>query len=281
MMVVPKALTDIGVLTLQFLIRAVPLVLIVLLYLKVNSDTQLIFLALAVPVVYVLSYVLVAGTLSLPFQKAIVKGIFPRDSRFPVYAMRRCYGICWTSIYYSPIYNVVLSYAPLRWLVFRLFGYRGSNNINLYPDSWIRDLPLLRIEEGAYISNRCSLGSNISLIQGLTMVGNITIKKGAMIGAHGKVGLGATVGERTEFGIECITGLHVKIGNDSIIGSCTELSHYSKVGNNTKIGIGCYIGTSAVIGDNITIPNKTFIPDKALVLTQEDVEKYVRLAGQL
>ena len=33
--------------------------------------------------------------------------------------------------------------------VFRIFGYRGSMDFTIYPDTWIRDLPLLDFGEGA------------------------------------------------------------------------------------------------------------------------------------
>jgi hypothetical protein len=49
---------------------------------------------------------------------------------------------------------------------FRLFGYRGSMKFTVYPDTWIRDLPLLMFGEGAYVSNRATLRTNIVLSNG-------------------------------------------------------------------------------------------------------------------
>ena len=111
--------------------------------------------------------------------------------------MRRLYGICWTSVYYfKPVYGIILSIPWSKTIVFRLFGYKGALDISIYPDTWIRDLPMLRVESGAYIANRATLGTNINLVDGNTIIGNITLKKGSMVGHLTKVGMGVTHGER-------------------------------------------------------------------------------------
>jgi len=279
MMVVPAWLVHGTAFLLQVIVYGLPVVAIALPVMHSPALWFTIVWLMIAPVVYAFLFALTAGMCSLPWQRGIIKGVFPRDVRFPIYAMRKLYGTCWTAVYYfKPIYTIILNVSLFKAIVFRLFGYRGSLNIALYPDAWIRDLPLLRIEEGVYISNLCALGSNVSLIAGATMVGNITIKKGALVGAVSKIGLGTTVGEQTEISIEVITGLHVKIGNENFIGARTEISHYAKIGNNNQIGVSCFIGTSAVIGDNLNIPNNTRIPDKAQVYTQADVLKYVQPA---
>lgn len=278
MMVVPAWLVHGGALLLQTLIYGLPAAVVVFAFVYSPALWFSILWVIVAPIVYAFLFAVIAGLCSLPWQAGIIKGVFPRDVRFPIYAMRKLYGTCWTALYYfKPIYNIVLSVAPFKAIVLRLFGYKGSLNIALYPDAWIRDLPLLRIEDSVYISNLCALGSNVSLIVGSTMVGNITIKEGALIGAVSKIGLGTTVGERTEISIEVITGLHVKIGTENFIGSRTEISHYAKIGNNNQIGVCCFIGTKALIGNNLNIPNNTRIPDKAEVYTQEDVMNYVQM----
>lgn len=109
-----------------------------------------------------LSFLLVAGGLSQLHSRKVVEGRFPLDTGDPRYFHRRLYGLCWTSVYYSgPVYYMVLSLPLLRKLVFRLFGYRGNMNFTVYPDTWIRDLPLLDIGEGAYLSNKATIGTNM------------------------------------------------------------------------------------------------------------------------
>jgi hypothetical protein len=181
MMIVPAWLVHLTAFLLQIVIYGMPLVAVALpLIFSPALWFTLLWLAIS-PMLYAILFGVVAGICSLPWQRGIIKGIFPRDVRFPVYAMRKLYGTCWTAVYYfKPVYTIILNIAVFKGLVLRLFGYRGSLNIALYPDAWIRDLPLLRIEDGVYISNLCALGTNVSLLAGGTMVGNVTLKKGCI-----------------------------------------------------------------------------------------------------
>jgi hypothetical protein len=112
--------------------------------------------------------------LVLPFRKAIVPGKFPRDTGHFVYGPRRLYGLLWTLLYYSgPLYWLILTVKPLKSLVLRAFGYTGSLNFVVYPDTWIRDLPFLRIRDGAYLSNKATIGTNICLPDGTIVVDKV------------------------------------------------------------------------------------------------------------
>lgn len=277
MMVVPAWLVHGTAFFLQVIIYGLPVIAVAFPLMHSPGQWFTILWLMLMPVLYAFLFGTTAGICSLPWQRGIIKGVFPRDVRFPIYAMRKLYGTCWTAVYYfKPIYSIILNISLFKTIVFRLFGYRGSLNITIYPDCWIRDLPLLRLEDRAYIANKCTLGTNVNMQNGYIMVGNVTVKRGSMIGHLAKFGIGASIGENSEFGIECITGLHVKIGMNNMIGACTQISHYVKIGENNNIGVCCYFGTGAVIGDNLIIPNGTRIPDKAEVLTQADVDKYVR-----
>ena len=279
MMVVPAVLVTSGVFVLQLLIYGLPIVAIALPLLYSPALGFTVVWLLCAPLLYAFLFATIAGVLSIPFQAGIVKGLFPRDKRFPVFAMRKLYNMCWQSLYYfKPIYTIILNVPFFKAITFRLFGYKGSLNINLFPDTWIRDLPLLRIEEGVYIANRATLGTNVGLTNGFTIVGNITLKKNSLIGHLTKVGMGVTLGERSEFGIGCTIGLHAKFGNDVQIGGACGISHGAKIGNNTQIGVRSFVGTGAIIGDNLNIPSNTQIPDGAVVNTMEDVMKYVQLS---
>jgi hypothetical protein len=119
------------------------------------------------PLVYAIVFPLVAGVLSRLFCNGIVPGKFPRDLSHPIYRQRRYYGLCWTALYYcKPVYYVCLTIPCLKWLTFRLFGYRGQMDFTVHPDTWIRDLPLLDLGKGAYVANRATLGTNMPLKNG-------------------------------------------------------------------------------------------------------------------
>jgi hypothetical protein len=78
-------------------------------------------------------------------------------------------------------------------MVFRLFGYRGSMNFTIYPDTWIRDLPLLKFEDGVYVSNRATLGTNMVLSNGFLLVGEITLRAKALVGHLAMLAPGVTL----------------------------------------------------------------------------------------
>jgi carbonic anhydrase/acetyltransferase-like protein (isoleucine patch superfamily) len=279
MMVVPAVLVTGGVFVLQLLIYGLPIVAIALPLLYSPALGFTIVWLLCAPLLYAFLFATTAGLLSRPFQAGIIKGVFPRDVRFPIYAMRRLYGICWTSLYYfKPIYGIVLSIPTFKTITFRLFGYKGSMNFSVAPDTWIRDLPLLKIEDGAYAANRSTIGTNICLGNGNIIVGSVTLKKGAMLGHLSMLGVGVRLGANAEIGVGCMVGLKTDIGENSSIDPGCVISHKVKIGNNSKIGADSFIGNEVIIGDNLTIPSNTSIPDKAEVYSQEDVIKYVKLA---
>lgn len=130
-----------------------------------NFDKILVYGSM--PLIFLITFPLLAGCVSLIGQKGIIKGIFPRKPFHPIYLLRRIYGACWTQFFYfKPVYAFALAIPALRNSIFRLFGYRGSSEIVIYPDTWIRDLPLLKIGKGSYISNRATIGTNICLSDG-------------------------------------------------------------------------------------------------------------------
>lgn len=276
MKVIPAFIVNLIAFVLQVLIYGLPFLVIIFPFIYIKMLSYIILWIILSPIIYVFLFGILAGLLSIPFQRGIVKGVFPRDVRFPVYALRKLYGICWTSVYYfKPIYNIILSVSFYKRLVFRLFGYKGSLKITIFPDAWIRDLPLLRIEDGAYIANRATIGTNICLKDGNIMVGSITLMKGSIVGHLSKVGIGFRLGENSEVGVGCQIGLHTKIGSNSNIGGMSGIGHFAKIGDNVEIGIRSFIGNKAIIANNLILPSNCNVPDGVIVETQSDVLKYI------
>lgn len=105
---------------------------------------------LAAAPIYVLILPICAGLVACLGRRQIVPGRFARDPVTALYRGRLVYGAAWTTLFYCrPIYHAVLLLPPLRWMTFRLFGYMGHRDFTVYPDSWIRDLPLLEFGRGA------------------------------------------------------------------------------------------------------------------------------------
>lgn len=216
----------------------------------IPAPYALIVTAAVVPLAYPTLFALTAAAISRPFQHAIVPGRFPRDLGHPVYRARRIYGLCWTCVYYNkPLYAVILALPWLRTLTFRGFGYRGQMDFTIYPDTWIRDLPLLDFGPRAYIANRATLGTNMALSNGTSFVDRITIGEAATVGHLGVVGPGAEIGDRAEIGARANVGIGAKIGRRSNLQPCCMVNHAARVGAGATIGSGAYVGAAAVIDD--------------------------------
>lgn len=240
-----------------------------------------ILAAACAPVVFAVSMVLVAGLLSLPWQAAIKPGRFTRDLSDPIYWRRRLYGTCWTQLYYcKPVYAFVLALPPLRWLAFRLFGYRGTLRFTIYPDSWIRDLPLLDIGEGAYIGNRSVLGTNMALMNGTTLVDRVSVGAGAMVGHLSALAAGAKLGDRSETGQCALMGIRSKMGVGSTLGHNAVLNHYSSVGDDSSVGTCGFLDLRGRVGDGLAVPAGFVVPPRARLKSEQDLQQLVSRKGE-
>ncbi|MFO0582340.1 MAG: hypothetical protein U0229_08715 [Anaeromyxobacter sp.] len=237
-------------------------------------------LLLAGPMAYATLFVLVAGTLSLPFQRAIVPGTFPRDLSHPVYKARRLYGLCWTSVYYfKPLYFLCLTVPPLKWLTFRLFGYRGSMDFTVYPDTWIRDLPLLDLGPGTYLANRATLGTNMCLRDGTLIVNSIKTGRNCLVGHLSMLAPGVVMEDESEVAVGCAVGIGARIGAGALVNGRASVNHFSRVGANARVENGAYVGLKAKIGDGLVLPPCIMVPPRASLRTQDDVSRLISTAN--
>jgi 1-acyl-sn-glycerol-3-phosphate acyltransferase len=251
------------------LIFGLPLVVCVSLWHEAATKVWQTVVLGACPLVYAVVFALVAGLLSIPHHKGIVAGKFPRNVGHPVYFHRRLYGLCWTALFYfKPVYFLILTINPLRKCAFRLFGYRGCLNFTIYPDTWIRDLPLLNFGDGAYIANRSTLGSNICLQSGEILVGAISIGDRSVVGHLGVIGLGSMVEADSELGVGVATGIQVRIGRNTKIGAISGLNHGSNVGNNCDIGAMSYVGSGTRVLNRVQLPAASMSADYSVIESQ-------------
>lgn len=231
-------------------------------------------LAVAAPSWLVL-FALACGLLSVPFRSSVRPGSFPRDLADATYRGRRLYGVCWTLLYYLPAaYHLVLAVPTLKWAVFRLFGYRGTMRFTLYPDTWIRDLPLLEIGEGAYLSNKATLGTNMPLMDGRILVDHVRIGRDAYVGHLAMIAAGSTLGHGSETGAGSAIGIRVRIG-DGVRTSTgpVVMDHYARVGDGVSFGTRTYIGKRAVVADGVDVPEGLVIPGSYRARSSADVAR--------
>jgi acetyltransferase-like isoleucine patch superfamily enzyme len=252
-------------------IFGLPLAACASLYL-VSANALMRLTAIAVtPVLFSICFVGIAAALSLAHQGAIVPGRFPRSVAHPVYFHRRLYGLCWTSVYYfTPVYFLTLSIPFLKKLVFRGFGYKGEMDFTTYPDTWIRDLPLLKIGRGAYLSNKATIGTNIAFPDGSILVDSVTVGDGALIGHLAMLAPGVEVRKGAEVGVGAAIGLKSVVGEQARINAHCGIEHGVKIGARVKIGATTYVSSGVEIAPDISIPPGITIPSRMRITSQDE-----------
>lgn len=233
-----------------------------------------LLVAATAPFVYAVTYVTVAGLLSTPFHGSIRAGKLPRDLRHPPYRARRLYGLCWTAVYYfTPIYWVALTLPWLKRWTFRRFGYRGQMDFTVYPDTWIRDLPLLDFGPGAYVSNKATLGTNVATSTGALVVDEVRVGKNAMVGHLAMVSTGCVLDEGAEVGVGCAIGSKVRLGRRAYVAPCTALGHYASLADDAEVGFQSWVDVRARIGPGVKLPPRAVVPYRAKIETQADADR--------
>ncbi len=240
------------------------------------DEIGLVYLCYAAgPVLFVTSFITIAGLLSRIPQKGIVAGKFPREAFHKVYFLRRIYGTCWTQVFYfKPLYSIALSIPILKKYLFRLFGYKHGTNFTVYPDTWVRDLPILKIGNGAYLSNRATIGTNICLSNGSILVDGITVGDKGLVGHLAVLAPGANIGNKVEIGVVTAIAIRVQLADGSKVDPCCAINHGVAIGPKTRVGASSFIGLKSVLGPNLNIPPGSNIPAGSVLNTQSDVDKY-------
>lgn len=231
--------------------------------------------AIVAPAFFTVTFVLVAGMLSLTGRAAIVKGTFPRDMKHPVYGPRRLYGACWSAIYYlTPVYFLCLTVPPLKKMLFRLFGYTGSLEFTIYPNTWLRDLPCVLFEKGSHIASRTIIGTNMGMTDGMILVDQVQLGENVTIGRGALIATGCKFYEGVEIGSDARLGIRSTYKKNAKVNSWSLINHGCTIGEKAVIGMHAYIGLKAIVGDGILVPAGANIPAGARLLTQADVDKY-------
>ncbi|MFT5050879.1 MAG: carbonic anhydrase/acetyltransferase-like protein (isoleucine patch superfamily) [Chlamydiales bacterium] len=211
---------------------------------------------------------LTAACLSCLHRASVRPGKMLRDLSERGYMQRRLYGLCWTTLYYCKfVYYGVLVVPPARGLILGLFGYRGSADFTIYPDTWIRDLPLLEVEAGAYLSNRATIGTNVVLSNGRILVDRVKIGANAVVGHLAMVGPGVVLERGAEIGVGAAIGFSSHIGERAKIGPKATIEHGVRVGAGARVGTASYVGNGCIIDPGVIIPPGSVIPARTKLST--------------
>ena len=266
-------LVPLFVVGLAFIISGTPAIF----FLENSKLAQIVYLGLA-PLIFVLVYILVAGIISLPFQRAIVSGVFPRDIKIPVYLGRRVYGVCINAVTnFSLVFGLILQTDFLKKLYFRIFGYEGSLKFTTYQDTWLRDYKLLTFGDGAYLGGGAILGTNIVLSDGNIMVGRVKVLDNSQIGRLCILGPGSRVGKNSEVGVSVIFGIRTRVADNVKINGSTGISHAVEIEDNVTVGEHSYIGTKVKIREGIEVAKCSSISEGVIISTQEDMDNYIEV----
>ena len=213
-----------------------------------------------------------AIVLSLPHQSRVVEGRMPVDTAVPAYFHRRLYGLCWTTVFYSgPIYHFALSIPSLRRALFFGFGYRGSMDFTVYPDTWIRDLPLLDIGEGSYLSNKATVGTNMIFLRHgkkWIEVGSIRLGPRVMVGHMALLGPGVELGADALVGVVARIGRRVTVGAGAVVGDAATIDHGASIAPAAVIRTCCYVGMGRHVAAEDGMEPQTALMRRAVVRQQ-------------
>lgn len=231
-------------------------------------------LTLFIPV-YIITLVLTCGLLSIPGKSAIRKGKIKRDLKNKDYGRRRLHAAPWTFIYYfSPVYFIILTMPFLKKILFRLFGYTGSLNFTLHPDSWVRDLPCLHVGDGSYLANKSSAATNMVLMHGMLLVDDVYIGENSCIGMGAMIAPGTKIDNSVIIDTGVLSGVKNSYKSHVRIREMTGVQHAVSLGEYTEIGSHAFLGVRCRIGPNIKIPDGAHIHTGTRLRTQQEAESY-------
>ena len=202
--------------------------------------------------------------------KNIKPGKFERDSLSRVYQDRKYYTHQLRWFIYDPsVMNVVLENSLLKKLFFNTFGYTGNLKFTIYPNCWLRDLPLLDIGEDAYLADGIVLGTNqVTPDQKFISVGRISIGNRTIFDQQCMLGYGATVGDQCIVGVRACVGVKSRIGNNTVVSGMATVGHGCKVGNNVNLGERSSVCSFAIVEDGVKLENNGVVPAFAKLTKQ-------------
>lgn len=229
-----------------------------------------------VPLIFLPVFVTLAGLMSRFAHSKIIPGRFPREAFHKIYLWRRVYGICWTQVFYfKPLYAVSLAIPRFKSYMLRMFGYKGpSTSFVVYPDTWLRDLPVLEIGKDAYLANRATIGTNICMSDNTILVDGIRVRDRGLVGHLAVLAPGTSIETHAELGVGVTIGLRTWIGPRVSIKPNVLINHGCSLDEGCDIGTRSYIGLRVRIGKGIKVPAGANIPEGSVIIQQADMDRY-------
>ena len=192
----------------------------------------------------------------------IKAGRFPRRPEHPVYKDRLYYTQALRAYLYNPaLLNIIFSDAPLKTLFFRTFGYQGPMDFTIYPNVWLRDLPLLHFGERVYLGDGLLLGTNqVSIDQARLTVGPISIGADTVLDQQVALGYSSHIGASCHLGFRAGLGIHCVVGDNSKIEETVVIGHGVQLGQSVTVKQRAHIGNMSVVDDGLTVEASQIVP---------------------
>lgn len=219
------------------------------------------------------------------FQAAVASiepGKIKRDPNNPQYQKRVQYTVALRDFVYNPaLLNVIFGDAELKANFLRIFGYRGNTNFTIYPNCWLRDLPLLDIGAGVYLGDHILLGTNqVSPNQEFLTVGTIQIGDNSIFDQQCSIGLNAKVGSNVQGRFKSSIGLKATVHNNVLLGEGSNIGHGTVAKEGVILercaGVGnfCIIDAGVVVPEYATIPSFSHVTESGIVPRQQSKKRF-------
>lgn len=247
---------------------------IVLVPLQLFSSTGLEYVYYPlVPGLFMITYITIMGGLSRLSHRGIARGTFSKDMFPEIFVLRRAYNMCWSQIFYfKPLYFIALEIPIVKNYMFRIFGYKRSTSFSLKSDTWIKDLPLLNVSEGASLSDEVVMGTCICISIDAVYVDGIEVGAKSSIGKAAVLAPGVKIADGCDIEMYFVIGICSKISTGVKIGRSCMVDNYVTIAENTVVGFASYLGLNAVIGADVIVPAGSNIPVGSKIHTQADMD---------
>lgn len=122
--------------------------------------------------------------------------------------------------------------------------------------------PFLHLEDGMYVSNRATLGTNIVLSNGYLLVHGITLRAKSLVGHLAMLAPGVELRPGAEVAVGCAIGIKTTLGSNAFVGPCSTIEHGVRLGDHSNIGCHSFVGTPSIVAAETKLPAGTVVPPR-------------------
>jgi UDP-3-O-[3-hydroxymyristoyl] glucosamine N-acyltransferase len=107
------------------------------------------------------------------------------------------------------------------------------------------------------------------------LVDGMTIGNNTLVGHLGILGARVILEKNVELSVAAGIRNRSTLREKSKVLLYCDIEHGVVIGKDVEIGTSSYVGARTVIDDNLKIPSGSLIPQKAKIMSKEDIARYV------